>query len=88
MDNPFLMSSRDLFRFDGIDIISEQPRPKMKLKPGLCSPEFEAEMNLWLLDFFGLAEPVVPRGTVYISQMYGFAVMNRQDVAKISNLIY
>jgi hypothetical protein len=28
-------------------------RPRVQLRPGLCSPGFEGSMNAWLRDFFG-----------------------------------
>ena len=42
--------------------------PKMQLSPDCpVTPDFRAEVNAWMLDFFGctLGEYVVPTGTVY-----------------------
>jgi hypothetical protein len=59
-------------------------RPKFVLDPNVpMSDEFRQKMQAWCNDFFGMTEPMPPRGKVFLSAAYGFAILNPLDLAAL-----
>lgn len=63
-------------RFGGMAVIVTPDLPKMKLAPGdYITPEYRAEVNAWLLAFFGTVN-IIPDGESRISELLGQVWMN------------
>jgi hypothetical protein len=65
-----------------------EPPPVIQIPAGFkfCSDEFRAKHDLWLLETFGRKEPIVAMGTAFFSGLYGWAVMNKSDIVRLTNL--
>lgn len=82
-DNPFSLGDT----YAGLRIHIQEPRfePVITLKTGLCSFQFEREMQMWLNNIFGTRDVTpIKLGQAIVSPIYGFAVMRREDVVKLS----
>jgi hypothetical protein len=73
------------FVLNGYSIVAGQTYPKMQLSEKVpVTPEFRAEINAWMADFFGYA-CVVPEGQVFFLKLERTIICHPKDVQKLKD---
>lgn len=69
---------------NGYKVVTERPTPKMRLSEKVpVTDEFRAEINAWMIRFFGMAEPVVPKGQAIVIEINKTIMVREEDYAAI-----
>ena len=64
--------------------------PKIQISEtfNACSDDFKKDMNLWLLDKFGVNEiSPIKKGEVFIMRDHGMAVMRPETATMFANIV-
>ena len=72
-----------LKRIHGLDVVISSDYPKMQLsKDCPVTPEFRAEINAWMVEFFGVSN-VCPDGQFYVIEAHQQIVMNQRTYRQL-----
>ncbi len=69
--------------FYGMKVVVTPDIPKMKLGPGdYITPEFRAEIDVWLLEFFGTTN-ILEDGVYLTSELMGHVMLNPRTYSEL-----